>query len=60
MKAIAKSFNHFDYTQCDYVAKFAKDNNMAFRAHAAIWAKQPFMPEWIRWEKNARKIENFM
>jgi GH35 family endo-1,4-beta-xylanase len=47
MKAIAKAFNHFDYTQCDYVAKFAKDNNMAFRAHALIWAKQPFMPQFI-------------
>jgi len=60
MKPIAKGWNNFDYSKCDYLADFAHKNGMAFRAHALIWAKQPFMPDFIRWEKNAWKIENFM
>ena len=39
MKAIAKTWTNFDYSKCDYLAKYAKDNGLAFRAHAALWAK---------------------
>lgn len=33
---------------------------MVVRGHAALWAKDPFYPDFIRWEQNAGKIEDFM
>ena len=39
MKHIAFSWTDFDYRKCDYVANFAKENGITFRAHAALWAK---------------------
>lgn len=60
MKPIAKSWNNFDYSKCDKVLSFAEQNNMHFRGHAALWAKDPFYPDFLKWEKSAWKIEDFM
>lgn len=62
MKPIAKGWetSKWNYAQCDYVAKFAKDNGMKFRGHAALWAKDPFYPDFVKWESQAWKIEDFM
>ena len=36
------------------------DNGFKFRGHAALWAKDPFYPDFVKWETNAWKIEQFM
>lgn len=60
MKPIAKSWTNFDFSKCDKVMNFAQQNNMRFRGHAALWAKDPFYPDFLKWEKSAWKIEDFM
>ena len=60
MKQIAKTINDFDYSLCDGMVRYAENNGMEFRGHAALWAKSPFYPDFIRWETDKNKIENFM
>ena len=49
MKPIAKGWDasQWNYSQCDYVAKLAMDNGFKFRGHAALWAKDPFYPDFV-------------
>jgi len=48
MKPIAKSWTDFDYSGCDLVMDFAQKNNMAFRGHNTLWAKDPFYPDFVK------------
>lgn len=38
---IAKSYTNFDYSGCDYLANFAKQNGMAMRGHTMVWGSPP-------------------
>ena len=60
MKPIAKSWTDWDYKMCDAILHYAEKNNMAFRGHATLWAKDPFYPDFVKQEKSAAKIEDFM
>lgn len=58
---IGKVKGKYDFTGCDAVAKFAKDNGMKMRGHTLIWAKDgSWIPSWLRWEKRAWVIEDYM
>jgi len=58
MKPIAKDWNNFDYSKCDYVMNWAAKNNIKHRGHAALWNKDPYYPGFL-WSGNAWKIEDF-
>ena len=49
MNAIAKDYDTYDFTRCDYLIAFAKDNNLAMRSHNLIWGSPGYHnPEFIR------------
>lgn len=61
MKPIAKDWgDNWDFRKCDRMMGFAKQHNAVFRGHAALWAKDPFYPDFLKNEKDANKIENFI
>merc|ERR1712032_257826 len=48
MKPIAKNWTDFDYTGCDEIMKFAEENDMAFRGHNTLWARDPMYPDFVK------------
>ena len=66
MSLIAKGYDKIDYTDCKYMADFAKKNNLAFRGHVLLWPANDKadsghkIPKWIQSETDLVKLETFM
>lgn len=61
MNFIAKSFTDLDYSKCNYVRDYAKENGMAMRFHNLIWGSPgTHNPSFVRNERSPHKLEAFM
>lgn len=48
----------FDFSKADWMAGFARTNNMLFRGHALVWHEQ--LPEWFKEVVNRQNAEKFL
>lgn len=37
MNTIAQDYDTYDFSHCDYLVAYAKDNGLAMRSHNLIW-----------------------
>lgn len=37
-----------DYVRADRIMQWAQENNLAVRGHCIFWAKEKFVPQWVR------------
>lgn len=50
--------NQFNFTQADWLVKFAIRNNMLFRGHTLVWHEQ--LPQWFKEVVNRQNAEKFL
>lgn len=50
--------NLFNFTQADWLVKFAQRNNMLFRGHTLVWHEQ--LPQWFKEVVNRQNAEKFL
>lgn len=61
MNTIAKSFDEFDYTKCNFIVEYAKNSSQQMRAHNLIWAAPgTHNPQFVIDETDQDKLEEFM
>lgn len=50
--------NSFDFTQSDWLARFARTHNMLFRGHTLVWHAK--LPKWFKSTVNRQNAEQIM
>lgn len=54
------SATHFDFTEGDALAEFARTHNMLFRGHTLVWGQDFAGSEWLRTSVNSQNAERVM
>jgi endo-1,4-beta-xylanase len=56
--AVRPSSDRFDFTQGDWLARFARKNGLLFRGHTLVW--HAYLPDWFRETVNRQNAEQFL
>jgi endo-1,4-beta-xylanase len=56
--AVRPSPDRFDFTQGDWLARFARKNRLLFRGHTLVW--HAYLPDWFRETVNRKNAEQFL
>lgn len=57
-RSIRPTPNSFDFTRSDWLADFARTNNMLFRGHTLLWHAK--LPKWFKTVVNRENAEDIM